>query len=179
MSRRPDITKEQVETAILTLRKNGEKVTARNILRITGGSLATIQRMMTELLDQELIEAMAPEISEKLLKDLKLGIGNAVKTGLELMTGQREEVLVLLDELDSEMTTAAEQSSEEIARLTEETRSANEKLTKAETLLSAANNRIVVLEEQRQDLINGNALKNLETIVQKAVDVARAADAQH
>ena len=179
MSRRPAITKEQVETAILTLRKNGEKVSARNIHRITGGSLATIQRMMTEILDQELIEAMAPEISEKLLKDLKSGIGNAVKTGLELMKAQREEALVLLDELDAEMIAAAKQAQEEISQLKAEKLATHEQRTKAETLLSAANDRIVFLEKQCQELISGSTLKDVEPIVQKAVDAARTADAQH
>ena len=179
MSRRPAITKEQVETAILTLRKNGEKISARNILRITGGSLATIQRMMTEILDQELIEAMAPEISEKLLKDLKSGIGNGVKTGLEYMKAQREEVLVMLDELDAEMIDAAEKSQEKIAQLKVENQASHEQRTKAETLLSAANDRIVFLEKQCQELISGSPLNDLETIVQKAVDAVRATDAQH
>ncbi len=179
MSRRPDITKEEVETAIHTLRKNGEKISARNILRITGGSLATIQRMMTEILDQELIDAMAPEISEKLLKDLKSGIGNAVRTGLEIMKAQREASLVLLDELDAEMIAAAKQSQEEISQLKAENQTAHEQRTKAETLLSAANDRIVFLEKQCQELVSGSPLKDLETIVQKAVDAVRATDAQH
>jgi len=170
MSRRPAITKEQVETAILTLRKNGEKVSARNIHRITGGSLATIQRMMTEIRDQELIEAMAPEISEKLLKDLKSGIGNAVKTGLELMKAQREEALVLLDELDAEMLAAEEQSRVEIARLDEENRSAREQRASAEALLAAAEDRIIFLE--------GQFSKDLETIVKNTVAANQAANFQ-
>jgi hypothetical protein len=45
--------------------------------------------------------------------------------------------------------------------------------------LSAANDRIVFLEKQCQDLISGSGLKDLETIVQKAVDAVRATDAQH
>lgn len=174
MSRRPAITKEQVETAILTLRKNGEKVSARNIHRITGGSLATIQRMMTEILDQELIEAMAPEISEKLLKDLKSGIGNAVKTGLELMKAQREEALVLLDELDAEMLAAEEQSRVEIARLDEENRSAREQRASAEALLAAAEDRIIFLEGQ----FSGSMMKDLETIVKNTVAANQAANIQ-
>ena len=174
MSRRPALTKEQVETAILTLRKNGEKVSARNIHRITGGSLATIQRMMTEILDQELIEAMAPEISEKLLKDLKLGIGNAVKTGLELMKAQREEALVLLDELDAEMLAAEEQSRVEIARLDEENRSAREQRASAEALLAAAKDRIIFLEGQ----FSGSMMKDLETIVKNTVAANQAANIQ-
>jgi hypothetical protein len=174
MSRRPAITKEQVETAILTLRKNGEKVSARNIHRITGGSLATIQRMMTEILDQELIEAMAPEISEKLLKDLKSGIGNAVKTGLELMKAQREEALLLLDELDAEMLAAEEQSRVEIARLDEENRSAREQRASAEALLAAAEDRIIFLEGQ----FSGSMMKDLETIVKNTVAANQAANIQ-
>ena len=174
MSRRPAITKEQVETAILTLRKNGEKVSARNIHRITGGSLATIQRMMTEILDQELIEAMAPEISEKLLKDLKSGIGNAVKTGLELMKAQREVALVLLDELDAEMLAAEEQSRVEIARLDEENRSAREQRASAEALLAAAEDRIIFLEGQ----FSGSMMKDLETIVKNTVAANQAANIQ-
>lgn len=174
MSRRPAITKEQVETAILTLRKNGEKVSARNIHRITGGSLATIQRMMTEILDQELIEAMAPEISEKLLKDLKSGIGNAVKTGLELMKAQREEALVLLDELDAEMLAAEEQYRVEIARLDEENRSAREQRASAEALLAAAEDRIIFLEGQ----FSGSMMKDLETIVKNTVAANQAANIQ-
>ena len=174
MSRRPAITKEQVETAILTLRKNGEKVSARNIHRITGGSLATIQRMMTEILDQELIEAMAPEISEKLLKDLKSGIGNAVKTGLELMKAQREEALVLLDELDTEMLAAEEQYRVEIARLDEENRSAREQRASAEALLAAAEDRIIFLEGQ----FSGSMMKDLETIVKNTVAANQAANIQ-
>jgi hypothetical protein len=174
MSRRPAITKEQVETAIVTLRKNGEKVSARNIHRITGGSLATIQRMMTEILDQELIEAMAPEISEKLLKDLKSGIGNAVKTGLELMKAQREEALVLLDELDAEMLAAEEQYRVEIARLDEENRSAREQRARAEALLAAAEDRIIFLEGQ----FSGSMMKDLETIVKNTVAANQAANIQ-
>ena len=179
MSRRPDITKEQVETAILTLRKNGEKISARNILRITGGSLATIQRMMTDFLDQELIEAMAPEISEKLLKDLKSGIGNAVKTGLEYMKAKREEALVLLDELEAEMIAAAEQSRTEIARLDKENRAVHEQQASAESLLAEAKARIDSLEQQYHDLISGSVMKDLETIVKNTVAAAQTADTQN
>jgi flagellar motor component MotA len=179
MSRRPAITKEEVETAIHTLRKNGEKISERNVHRITGGSFSTLRRLITEILDQEQIEAMAPEISETLLKALKSGIGNAIKTGLELMKAQREDALVLLDELDAEMIAAAKQSQEKISQLKAENLAAHEQRTKAETLLSAANNRIDFLEKQCQELISGSPLKDIETIVQKAVDAVRATDAQH
>lgn len=179
MSRRPDVTKEEVEAAIFTLRKNGEKVSERNVHPITGGSFSTLRRLITEILDQEQIEAMAPEISETLLKALKSGIGNAIKTGLELMKAQREEGLVLLDELDAEMIAAAKQAQEEISQLKAENLAAHEQRTKAETLLSAATDRIVILEKQCHDLMSGSALKDLETIVQKAVDAVRATDAQH
>ena len=179
MNRRPNITEEQVYTAILTLRKDGEKVSARNILRITGGSLATIQRIMTKILDEELIEAMAPEINEKLLKDLKLGIGNAIRTGLKDVTEHRDDCLVLLDELDAEMNVADEQSKADIARLVADNRDVHAKQASSEILLAEAKTRIDFLEKQCQDLISGSAMKDLEAIVQKSVDAARASGPQN
>ena len=127
MTRRPPVTFEEVGEAIIALREDGKELSVRNIQRRTGGTNATIMKHRAEWLEQELNEKAAPEINEEMLKNLKIGIGKAVRAeneglSLRLVTAQthRAEAVDLLEEVESDMHAAAEAAHSDIKTLNEE-----------------------------------------------------------
>jgi ATP-dependent Clp protease ATP-binding subunit ClpA len=127
MTKRPPVTLEEVGEAIIALRKSGKETSVRNIRRITGGNNTTIMKLRAEWFEQELNEKAAPEINEEMLKNLKIGIGKAIRAENEglsqrLVTAQtqRAEAVDLLDEVESDMHAAEETAHADIKTLNEE-----------------------------------------------------------
>ena len=103
------ITLDEVADAVYQLREDGEKVSERNILPITGGSLSTIKKMLTRFLDEEaqqeqfntigknLTLALIAEINtvvDKETKSIRQKIGSA--------RAQRDDTIKILQEIEKQ-----------------------------------------------------------------------------
>lgn len=84
------ITLHKVQAAIRELRDNGERVSRRNVLAITGGGMSTVHQLMSQVEDLEALQASVPDpnISEELRKVLLVEIGTQVKKATETLQEQ-------------------------------------------------------------------------------------------
>jgi hypothetical protein len=80
------VTIEAVKNAIHKLKGEGERVTRRNVLAVTGGSMSTVHRMMGQIEDMEAKTAASTfgGISESLSNDIREEVARNIKGEIKL-----------------------------------------------------------------------------------------------
>ncbi|SHJ89820.1 replication region DNA-binding N-term [Malonomonas rubra DSM 5091] len=75
------VNRESVQKAIELLRDHGERVSRRNVRRLTGGGMSTVHKLMSELEALDSLRELAPKdgISDALQKMILQEIGEQVK----------------------------------------------------------------------------------------------------
>ena len=90
------LTIENVRDAIQKLKNDGERVTRRNVIAITGGSMSTVHRMMGQIEDMEAKAAAVPlgGISEALSSAIREEIDQHIQ---KVSTALQEQIYLLQD----------------------------------------------------------------------------------
>jgi predicted RND superfamily exporter protein len=154
MNRRPPITLEEVGTAIEKLRADDEKVTVRNIHRLTGGSNSTIIEFKKSLLEQEKAGEVRPDAVSDFLNVVLKGGDRLVDAAIKEVKQQLEAAQELYDDalsviiaLEEEKAVTAEEHEFAVAELTSKNRS----LEKEKIMVEHKHNecKLLIVEEQK------------------------------
>jgi chromosome segregation ATPase len=144
----------KVQSAILHLRAQGERVSRRNVRSITGGGMSTVHKLMSEVEDFEALQAIAPKdgISELLHNTILAEMGEQIKQA----TAKLQEQIRQLQTRESEALDAlaeVETINERLeAELEETTQQASQLQKSFETAETVAKDTIDRLEQSIIDL---------------------------
>lgn len=113
------VTIEQVNAAIAQLRERGERVSRKNVLNITGGSMSTIHRLMGEIEETEARAAAAP-LTEGIDERVQGALLNWIHGRVDDATGALEAKIVRLQGRETEALEALGGAETRIEALTDE-----------------------------------------------------------
>ena len=88
------MTLEAVQQAIASLQKQGERISRRNVLAITGGSMSTVHQLMIQVEEIDAQKALAATtgLSASLLVAINTEIADKIKQSTHLLHGQIQEL---------------------------------------------------------------------------------------
>lgn len=187
------VTIEQVKAAIAQLRENGERVSRKNVIAITGGSMSTVHRLLVEIEEAEARAAAAPP-AEGIDERVQSALLNWIRGRVDEATGGLESKILRLEERETEALESLNTAELRIDALTEEVADAkaqaDQERQTAKEAAAAASAKIVELEKvitelrrERQQLIETGAAARTESAkaqlqVERADEAAKKAEAQ-
>lgn len=174
------VSYENVAFACASLKAEGEKITGRSVLAITGGDFGTVLKYIKQWREEGGSEVSTPEIPDSLTKGIKHALWQALKDGMAhsekelqaFVEREAEAVNALCDsekkveELEKLSRTSKEKHQNQVKQLETQTALLGEKLSGANTRIAE----LVIDISERSKLVEGLQVSNAE--LRQAADSA-------
>nr|WP_320048782.1 DNA-binding protein [uncultured Desulfuromonas sp.] len=166
------VSYENVAFACASLKSEGEKITGRSVLAITGGDFGTVLKYIKQWREEGGSEVSTPEIPDSLTKGIKHALWQALKDGMAhsnkelqaLIERETEAVKALCDsekkveELEKLLSASEETHQNQVKQLETQSALLGEKLSGANTRIAE----LIIEISERSKLVEDLQVNNAE-----------------
>lgn len=143
------ITLDAVQQAIATLQEQGERISRRNVLAITGGGMSTVHRLMIQVEEIDAQKALAATtgLSASLLVAINTEITNKISQNTQLLHDQIQGLKRREQEVLDSLALAEDQAEGLAAHLNEVTQVRDQERSESAKAQAAADHAIAHLQQ--------------------------------
>lgn len=160
-----------IQSAMNQLRERGERISRRSVQALTGGSMTSVHRLMTDVLAEERTVATVPtsELPETLLKAILGEIGNQVRGAtnelecrISEMTVREQEILSDLEGSEGQIAALERELAAVKAQLVEERQAADKTTAVAVEQIAGLRSQLDKLSTENENLIRSGEVSRME-----------------
>ena len=159
MTQKNRITLDDIADAVVHLREEGEKVTVRNVLAVTGGSSTTVLKYLAQFLDaeeqEEQFKVIGKDLLKALIKEIQVVTDKETKGLKKMITRARKlrnEAIDKLAKNEQQAATQKEKWGEKTAKLEDEIQAFQTALVRTESERDILRHDLEELKSESKDL---------------------------